>query len=87
MSKPEFIISCPIDTYSGYGSRGRDVAKAVIELDKYDVKIIPQRWGNTPWGFIEDHPEWEFLNKHLFQPQPNQQYPRPDVWMQITIPN
>ena len=36
--KPTFIISCPIDTYSGYGARGRDVAKAVIELDKYDHK-------------------------------------------------
>ena len=85
--KPTFIISCPIDTYSGYGSRGRDVAKAVIELDKYDVKILPQRWGNTPWGFIEDHPEWEFLNKHLWYPNPQQQYPKPDIWMQITIPN
>ena len=87
MNKPTFIISCPIDTFSGYGSRARDVAKAVIELDKYDVKILAQRWGNTPWGFINDHPEWEFLNKHLFQPEPNKQYPKPDVWMQITIPN
>ncbi len=87
MNKPEFIISCPIDTYSGYGSRSRDVARAIIELDKYDVKIIPQRWGNTPWGFIDDHYEWEFLNKHLFYPQPNQQYQKPDIWMQITIPN
>ena len=87
MNKPQFIISCPIDTYSGYGSRSRDVVKAIIELDKYDVKIIPQRWGNTPWGFIEDHSEWEFLNNHLFYPQPNQQYQKPDVWMQITIPN
>ena len=85
--KPTFIISCPIDTYSGYGARGRDVAKAVIELDKYDVKILPQRWGATPWGFIEDHPEWEFLNKHLWYPNPQQQYPKPDIWMQITIPN
>ena len=31
-------------------------------MDKYDVKIIPQRWGATPWGFIEDHKEWDFLN-------------------------
>jgi len=85
--KPTFVISCAIDTYSGYGSRSRDVAKAIIELDKYDVKILPQRWGNTPWGFIEDHPEWGFLNNHLFYPQPNQQYPQPDIWMQITIPN
>ena len=85
--KPTLIISCPIDTYSGYGARGRDVAKAVIDLDKYDVKILPQRWGATPWGFIEDHEEWEFLNQYLWQPEPNKQYPKPDVWMQITIPN
>jgi len=85
--KPTFIISCPIDTYSGYGARSRDVVKAIIEMDKYDVKIMPQRWGATPWGFIEDHKEWTFLNKHLFYPNPQQQYPKPDVWMQITIPN
>ncbi len=85
--KPTFIISCPIDTYSGYGARSRDVVKSIIEMDKYEVKILPQRWGATPWGFIEDHPEWKFLNKHLFHPQPNQQYPKPDIWMQITIPN
>ena len=48
MSKPTFVISCPIDTYSGYGARSRDIVKAIIELDKYDVKILPQRWGNTP---------------------------------------
>ena len=85
--KPTFVVSCPIDTYSGYGARSRDVVKAIIEMDKYDVKIMPQRWGATPWGFIEDHEEWEFLNKYLWYPQPNQQYPKPDIWMQITIPN
>ena len=52
MSKPIFIISCPIDTYSGYGARSRDVVKSIIEMDRYNVKIIPQRWGATPWGFI-----------------------------------
>ena len=85
--KPTFFISCPIDTYSGYGARSRDVVKAIIEMDKYDVKILPQRWGNTAWGFLEEHEEWRFLNKHLFQPEPNKQYPKPDIWMQITIPN
>ncbi len=85
--KPTFYISCPIDTYSGYGARSRDVVKAIIEMDKYDVKILPQRWGATPWGFIEDHEEWKFLNTYLWQPQPNQQYPKPDIWMQISIPN
>jgi len=84
--KPVFVISCPIDTYSGYGARSRDLVKAVIDLDKYDVKIAPQRWGNTPWNFIEDHKEqWGFLKKYfLNSPQLNKQ---PEVWMQITVPN
>ena len=85
MSKPTFVISCPIDTYSGYGARSRDIVKAIIELDKYDVKVLPQRWGNTPFGFIKNNPEWEFLTKHVLnQPQlPSQ----PEIWMQITVPN
>jgi hypothetical protein len=85
MSKNTFYISCPIETYSGYGARSRDLVKAIIELDKYDVKILPQRWGNTPWGFTKDNPEWAFLTKHYYtQPQLTEQ---PDIWMQITIPN
>jgi hypothetical protein len=85
MSKPLFFISCPIDTYSGYGARSRDLVRAIIQLDRYDVKLLPQMWGNTPWGFIEDNPEWEFLNKHIWT---YAQFPKqPDIWMQITIPN
>mgnify|MGYP003643105398 FL=1 len=59
MNKPVFIISCPFDTYSGYGARSRDIVKAIIELNKYDVKLLPQRWGSTSWGFCKAHPEWE----------------------------
>lgn len=84
--KPLFVISCPVDTYSGYGARSRDLVKALIKLDKYDVKILPQRWGNTPWGFIEDHQEkWGFLKDYILQqPQLNKQ---PEIWAQVTIPN
>jgi hypothetical protein len=83
--KPLFIISCPIDTYSGYGSRSRDLVKSIIELDKYDVKILPQRWGNTPWNFIEDHIEWNFLKKYILTtPQLPKQ---PEIWAQVTVPN
>ena len=84
--KPMFIVSCPIDTYSGYGARARDFVKALIKLDKYDVKVLPQRWGNTPWGFIEDHPEWQFLKPHLL-PMGNQLPKQPEIWCQITVPN
>ena len=85
MNKPTFVISCPIDCYAGYGARSRDIVKAIIELEKYDVKILSQRWGSTPRGFIKNNPEWEFLTPHLLNsPQlPSQ----PEIWMQITVPN
>jgi glycosyltransferase involved in cell wall biosynthesis len=83
--KPLFIISCPFDTYSGYGARSRDLVKAIIETDKYEVMLLSQRWGNTPFGFCDDNPEWGFLKNHtLSSPQLPKQ---PEIWMQITVPN
>jgi glycosyltransferase involved in cell wall biosynthesis len=85
MSKPLFVISSPFDCYSGYGARARDVIKAIIEADKYNVKLLSQRWGSTPWGFCKDNSEWSFLMEHML---PNNQLPKqPEVWMQITIPS
>jgi len=85
MNKPSFYISCPFDTYSGYGARSRDIVKSIIELDKYNVKVLSQKWGNTPMNFTQDHKEWEFL-KDMVIPGVNQQN-KPDIWMQITIPS
>ena len=85
MSKPRFVISCPFDTYSGYGARARDIVKAIIDLDKYKVELLSQRWGETSWGFCHQNPEWNFLLGHLAKP--NWQQQKPDIWMQITIPN
>ena len=88
MNKPLCVISCPIDTYSGYGARARDLVKAIIELkkDEWDIKILPQRWGECSWGFINDHSEeWSFLNRYLFLfPQLPAQ---PEIWIQHTVPN
>ena len=70
--KPLFIISCPFDTYSGYGARSRDLVKAIIETNKYEVKLLSQRWGNTPFGFCNDNQEWSFLNNYSL---PTPQFP------------
>ena len=82
--KNTFVISCPIDTYSGYGARARDFVKSIIELDKYDVKLLSQRWGNTTLGFIENNKEeWGFLSELIV---PGLQE-KPDYWCMITVPN
>lgn len=82
------VISAPPDTYSGYGARSRDFIKAIYELkkDEWDIKILPQRWGQTPWGFIKNNKEeWGWMEEmFLYDGRLPKQ---PDVWFQITVPN
>jgi hypothetical protein len=82
MSKKTVIVSCPIDTYSGYGARSRDFVKALINIGEYDVKVLSQRWGNTSFGYLEDHKEEELSSIIV----PNLTF-QPDIWVQITVPN
>jgi len=86
MSKNTCVIYAPIDTLSGYGSRSRDTVKSIIQLkkDEWDIKIIPCAWGNTPTGFIEENPEWKFLEPHFITGQLTSQ---PDIFIWITVPN
>ena len=84
--KPLVVVSCPIETMSGYGARSRDIVKALLKYDKYDVKVISQRWGNTSWNALDPNNEEDkkLLNTIWKQSQLPQQ---PDVWIQITVPN
>ena len=82
MSKPTVVVSCPVDTYSGYGARARDFVQSIIDLDKYDVKILSQRWGGTRFGYLKDHGNTSLSSRII--PQLTQQ---PDIWIQITVPN
>jgi len=86
MSKNTYVIYAPVDTLSGYGSRARDTVKSIIQLkkDEWDIKIIPCAWGNTPTGFIEENPEWKFLEPHFTTGQLTSQ---PDIFIWITIPS
>jgi len=84
--KPLFAISCPIDTFSGYGARSRDIVLSLIKSGKYDVKILSQRWGNTPFGFLQkNNPDHKAMLDCILSG--NQLPKHPDVWMQITVPN
>ena len=80
--KPLCVVSCPIDTFSGYGARSRDFVKALIKVrDKdWDIKILPQRWGDCPMKAL---PQDDPLFSRFIPQLPTQ----PDIWMQITVPN
>ena len=81
--KPTCLVSCPIDTFSGYGHRSRDFVRSLIEAkgEEWEVKILPQVWGNTPWGFLD---KTDPLKSYFLG---DGQHPQPDIWIQITVPN
>lgn len=84
--KLKCVVYAPIETYSGYGARSRDLIKALIELkqEEWDIKILSCPWGNTNQSFIDDYPEdWKILKERII---PQLQY-QPDIWIMITVPS
>ena len=85
MSKPICVVTAPVATRSGYGAHSRDICRALIKLDKYDVKIWPVRWGNTPMNALnQDDPNDKMIvDRLLSEPNlPNQ----PELHIHIVIP-
>jgi glycosyltransferase involved in cell wall biosynthesis len=80
--KPFMVVQCPVATRSGYGERSRDLVRALIALDKYEIKIISTRWGATPMNALTSN-DTDLLDRLLLQPLTRQ----PDIYVQITVPN
>jgi glycosyltransferase involved in cell wall biosynthesis len=77
------VISSPVDTYSGYGGRSRDIVKSLIAIyPEWDIKLLSQRWGNTRSGYLEDHEEHDLKSRVIPKLES-----KPDIWIQITVPN
>jgi len=84
MSKPILVFQAPIATRSGYGDHSRDILKSLFELDKYDVKVVPTRWGNSPQDQID--PQSEF-GKKILQNIVVSLDKKPDVFIQVSVAN
>jgi len=84
MNKPLLLFQAPIATRSGYGDHSRDILKSLFELDKYDVKIVPTRWGSTPQDQID--PSTEFGQK-ILQNIITQLNRQPDIFIQVSVAN
>jgi hypothetical protein len=86
MIKPICLVTAPVATRSGYGAHARDICRALIELDKYDVRIWAVRWGNTPMNaLIQDDPNDKVIIDRLMS-NPNLSR-QPDIHIHIVIPN
>lgn len=84
MNKPLLVFQAPVATRSGYGDHARDLLQSLFDLDKYDVKVIPTRWGNTPQNQLDA--TTEFGQKTLNNIIANLDK-QPDVYVQVTVAN
>jgi len=81
-TKPVLLFQAPVGTRSGYGERSRDLVRAIIALDKYDVKIVSTRWGATPMNALTNN-DTDIISRILTQ----QLTAQPEIFMQVTVPN
>jgi len=84
MSKPLLVYQAPVFTRSGYGDHARDVLKSFYDLDRYDIKIVPTRWGTTPQNQAD--PTSEF-GKWMLSNIVTQVNRKPDVFVQMSVAN
>ena len=84
MNKTLCVVSCALDTFSGYGAKVRGILKSLIELkgNEWDIKILSQGWGNCSLGFLDANPEWTYLKQYIHEGPLHQQ---PDIWIQDTV--
>ena len=84
--KQTVLVTGPVKTRSGYGNHARDICRALIELDKYEVIINSVRWGNTPMNALEDGNEHHEAIKSRILKSP--QLPKqPELHLHIVVPN
>lgn len=82
--KPALVFQGPIFTRSGYGDHCRDLMKSLRKMDKYDIKIIPLRWGNTPQNQVDSSSEF---GKWMLDRVIGEIGEKPDVFMQVSVAN
>ena len=84
MSKPLLVFQGPVATRSGYGDHSRDLLKSLFEMDKFDIKIIPTRWGNTPQNQLDETTD---LGQKILSNIIVQLTQQPDVYVQVSVAN
>ncbi len=83
-NRPTLVFQAPVSTRSGYGDHARDLLYSLRELDKFDIKIISTRWGTTPMDALNANNEFHMWIINNILPQLTE---RPDIYVQVTVPN
>ena len=82
--KPTLVFQAPVATRSGYGDHARDLLHSLYKLDKFEIKVISTRWGQTPMDALNYDNEFHKWVVDSIIPKIDQ---KPDIYIQVTVPN
>ena len=77
--KQKLLFRGPVLTASGYGVHARQLLKALVDSNDFDIQVESIRWGDT--SFLTGYDtEWidSLVQNNIGQP---------DISVQVTIPN
>ncbi len=87
MYRPKVLVTAPVATRSGYGARSRDVVRALLALDRYDVKVFPVPWGATPQNaLVMNNPQDKMIYDVIVKSE-EEMKTQPDIHIHIVVPN
>ena len=84
MNKQTLVFQGPVFTRSGYGDHCRDLLKSLRKMDKYNIKIIPMRWGSTPQNQVDGQTDF---GRWMLERVIGQIEVKPDIFMQVSVAN
>jgi glycosyltransferase involved in cell wall biosynthesis len=85
-NKPICVFQAPLWTRSGYGDWAMAVAKSLNKYDKFNLHLVPTRWGGCSRKHLSEdisNPEEKSLFGKILRQQLNKQ---PELYIQSSIP-
>jgi len=66
------------------GDHSRDLLRSLFEIDRFDIKVVPTKWGNTPQNQLTDDTEFgRMILNNIITTLDR----KPEVFIQVSVAN
>tara|TARA_Y100001973_G_C5203570_1_gene339688 strand:+ start:1837 stop:3207 length:1371 start_codon:yes stop_codon:yes gene_type:complete len=86
-NKPVMLIVGPLSTRSGYGEHARDLFHSFYDLNRFNIKVMDVRWGDTPRNALKSDNKKDKIILESILTEKHQLTGQPDICVDIRIPN
>lgn len=83
--KPVLLLEGPVASRSGYGDHCRGIINSLMADDRFDLRIDPVTWGDTPQTALDDGSPFSAEIKRRFLTEPLHE--QPEVHIHVSLPD